>query len=514
MQQAASPMVLFARELRALLRAPYALIHLETHEEERALELIARIAAHEQRPLWDWSVTRGFGAEPEPYQSHPDPHAALQQAFTQIEATHEPGIFVFKDTQPLLDDLVLRRTLRELERNCARTGKTLIFISPTELNYPEFAKELTRISMPLPDREIIAREYDTIFASPLDPAEDAPDPFQKLAREDLISGAMGLTQREVQRAFSRVRSQFLDALARNAKFDAQSAILQEKQRMIGQSKVLEFHPLHESIRDVGGLTALKSWLDERRRAFSPEARAYGLPAPRGLLLIGVQGCGKSLTAKVIGRFWNLPLLRLDMGAVFDGNQSPEEALRHALKTCDALAPCVLWMDEIEKGFAASGEEGRSARVLGSLLTWQQEKTTPVFVVATANNVEALPPELLRKGRFDEIFFIDLPDAHERKEILRIHLQRRNRTIPDSALDDISARCEYFSGAELEQVVISAMYTAFADGREIEIDDLVYATQETIPLYRTYEESIKSLREWAHGRARPASRERRMLDFFR
>src|SRR5690606_699219 len=193
---------------------------------------------------------------------------------------------------------------------------------------------------------------------------------------------------------------------------------------------------------------------------------------------------------------------------------PEEALRHALKTCDALAPCVLWMDEIEKGFAASGEEGRSARVLGSLLTWQQEKTTPVFVVATANNVEALPPELLRKGRFDEIFFIDLPDAHERKEILRIHLQRRSRTIPDSALDDISARCEYFSGAELEQVVISAMYTAFADGREIEIDDLVYATQETIPLYRTYEESIKSLREWAHGRARPASRERRMLDFFR
>lgn len=511
MLQAASPTMLFARELRALLRAPYALIHLETHEEERALELIARVSAHEKRPLWDWSVTLGFGNEPNPPAQ--SPHDALLKAFSQIENTAEPGIFVFKDTQLLLTDLVVRRTLRELERHCALHGKTLLFISPTAMDFPEFARELTRISMPLPDRDIIAREYDVVFAPITQNSENSTN-FQDIAREDLISGALGLTRREAQRAFSRVRNQLQDARARNTKFDAQSAVLQEKQRMIGQSKVLEFHPLNETIQDVGGLTALKAWLDERRRAFSEEARAYGLPAPKGLLLIGVQGCGKSLTAKVIGRFWGLPLLRLDMGAVFDGSQAPEEALRLALKTCDALAPCVLWMDEIEKGFAASGEEGRSARVLGSLLTWQQEKTTPVFVVATANRVDALPPELLRKGRFDEIFFVDLPDVHERKEILRIHLERRNRKVADPILDDISARCEYFSGAEIEQVVISAMYTAFAAGREIENDDLVYATQETIPLYRTYEESIKALREWAHGRARLASRERRMLDFFR
>ncbi|MBA2664433.1 MAG: AAA family ATPase [Bradymonadaceae bacterium] len=496
MQQAASPTVRFARELRALLRAPYALIHLETHEEERALELICQIGTREKRPVWDWSVTSGFGDEPA---------GDLDQAFAQIAATVECGIFVFKDANALLDNVVLRRRLRELESLCARTGKALIFLGPTALNYPEFAKELTRVVMPLPDRDIIGKQCLAVFE---------PEHFPEIDREDLVSGAMGLTQREAQRAFVRVRGQLEEARARNVALDVQASILQEKQRLIGQSEVLEFHPLSEGMEDVGGLSALKGWLGERSRAFSQEARAYGLPAPKGLLLIGVQGCGKSLTAKVVGRFWGLPLLRLDMGAVFDGSRAPEEALRHALKTCDALAPCVLWMDEIEKGFAASGEEGRSARVLGSLLTWQQEKTTPVFVVATANRVDALPPELLRKGRFDEIFFIDLPDVHERKDILRIHLERRGRRLAETLLDEISARCEYFSGAELEQVVVSAMYTAFADGREIENDDLIYATQETIPLYRTYEEQIKALREWAHGRARPASRERKMLDFFR
>ena len=227
MQQAASPMMLFARELRALLRAPYALIHIETHEEERALELIDRVATHEKRLLWDWSVTHGFGSEPNlPAES---PNDALLKAFAQIESTTEHGIFVFKDTQSLLTDLITRRTLRELERHCALHGKTLIFISPTAFDFPEFAKELTRISMPLPDRDIIAREYDAVFSTDA----SSENSFQDLAREDLISGAMGLTRREAQRAFFRVHGQLLDARARNAKFDAQSAVLQEKQRMIG-----------------------------------------------------------------------------------------------------------------------------------------------------------------------------------------------------------------------------------------------------------------------------------------
>ena len=274
---------------------------------------------------------------------------------------------------------------------------------------------------------------------------------------------------------------------------------------------MEFFPLEQGLDDVGGLGELKRWLGERQEAFSDDARAYGLPTPKGMLLIGVQGCGKSLTAKVIGRHWGLPLLRLDLGAVFDGNKTPEEAMRHALAMCDAIAPCVLWMDEIEKGFDAS--DGRTSRVLGSLLTWQQEKLTPVFLVATANDVSRLPPELLRKGRFDEIFFVDLPDLHERRAILEIHLLKRGRVMPTEVLDELATKCEYFSGAEIEQIVVSGLYTSFADRRELSREDLVYALDETVPLYRTYEEQIKTLRDWAEGRARRASTKTRVLDFF-
>ncbi|MFB6352085.1 MAG: AAA family ATPase, partial [Bradymonadaceae bacterium] len=328
----------------------------------------------------------------------------------------------------------------------------------------------------------------------------------------LVTGALGLTAREAYRAFHRVRQQYHEALDRNALFDAEQAILSEKKRMIGQSDVLEYHTLDYGLDDVGGLDILKEWLEERRHAFGDRARNYGLPMPKGLLLIGVQGCGKSLTAKAVARHWGLPLLRLDLGQVFDGRRSPEEALGSAIDTCEAIAPCVLWTDEIEKGFAGDGD-GRSDRVLGSLLTWQQEKTEPVFLVATANEVEALPPELLRKGRFDEIFFIDLPGRHEREEILRIHLTQRGRAFSDEVVEELATKAEYFSGAELEQIVVSAMYTAFADDREVSEEDLMYACRETVPLYRTYEEEIKALREWAQGRARSASHERELLDFF-
>jgi SpoVK/Ycf46/Vps4 family AAA+-type ATPase len=326
-------------------------------------------------------------------------------------------------------------------------------------------------------------------------------------------GAWGRPLRAAAPAFDRVRAQYDEALARNAAFDLEQSILREKQRMVSQLDALEFYPLEEGMNEVGGLDELKRWLRERDKAFSDEARAYGLPVPRGLLLVGIQGCGKSLTAKVVGRHWGLPLLRLDLGHVFDGRSAPEETLREALRTCEAIAPCVLWLDEIEKGFAESSTDGTTTRVLGSMLTWLQEKTAPVFLVATANKVEALPPELLRKGRFDEIFFVDLPDAAERADILRIHLARRRRQMPDAVLDDLVKRTEYFSGSELEQVVVSGMYTSFAASRELTADDLVWAVKETVPLYRTYEDQIKALREWATTRARPASLKRKVLDFF-
>jgi AAA+ superfamily predicted ATPase len=483
----------FLRELRSLLRAPYALIHLQTFEESRALSLIRRLAKADERPVFTWSAITDFDGSP----GDGDLRAALER----IARSTKPGVFVLEDVHEALDDARTRRRLREICRDESEK-QTIILLSPTRLEARELEKDLVRIAMPLPGREVIADACDSVFG------DDELD----LDRDALVSGAMGLTQREAHRAFHRVRQLYAEALERNAPFDLEQAILQEKQRLIGASEVLEFFPLEHGLDEVGGLENLKRWLGERKKAFSEDAQRYGLPAPKGLLLIGVQGCGKSLTAKAVARHWGLPLLRLDLGVVFDGNRSAEESLRIAIQTSEAIAPCVMWIDEIEKGIG-NDSEGRARRVLGSLLTWQQEKKKQVFLVATANEVEALPPEMLRKGRFDEIFFVDLPDIHEREEILEIHLTKRGRHFDDSVVHDIAQRAEYFSGAELEQVVVSAMYSAYAEDREVEPDDLEFAVKETIPLYRTYEERIKALREWAQNRARPASRERRMLDFF-
>ena len=485
----------FLRELRSLLRAPYALIHLETFEEGRALSIVGQLAAADDRPVLSWSPVTDFEGKPA--------EADLSEALDRIEQETRPAIFVLKDAHEFLAAATVRRRLREMEGACAATHKTIILLGPEKLELKELRKDLAQIALPLPGREVIRRECDAVFPD---------EQFPYVDKDALVSGAMGLTSREAFRGFHRVRQQYEEALERNQPFDLEQSILREKQRLIGASEILEFFPLDQGLSDVGGLDALKRWLAERKRAFSEDAKTYGLPAPKGLLLIGVQGCGKSLTAKAVARHWGLPLLRLDLGVIFDGKRSPEDALRQAIRTSEAIAPCVLWMDEIEKGFG-SDSEGRSQRVLGSLLTWQQEKSAPVFLVATANDVTALPPEMLRKGRFDEIFFVDLPDVHERREILQIHLTRRGRRLPDEVLDELAARTEHFSGAELEQVVVSAMYTAFADDREISVDDLEYAAKETIPLYRTYEDEIKALREWAHGRARGASHERKVLDFF-
>ncbi|MFP4597120.1 MAG: AAA family ATPase [Persicimonas sp.] len=485
----------FVRELRSLLRAPYALIHLQTFEEARALSILGGLAEADGRAVYTWSAVTGFEGKPS--------EGNLSGALDRIERAIRPAVFVLEDVHELLQAPSIRRRLREMEAALAAADKTIVFVGPEKIEPRELSKDLAHIALPLPGRQVIRAECEKVFPS---------DDFEYLDRDALVSGAMGLTSREAFRAFHRVRQQYDEALERNQPFDIEQSILREKQRLISASEILEFFPLDQGLSDVGGLDALKQWLAERKRAFSQDAQTYGLPSPKGLLLIGVQGCGKSLTAKAVGRHWGLPLLRLDLGVIFDAKRSPEDALRQAIRTAEALAPCVLWMDEIEKGFAGDSD-GSSNRVLGSLLTWQQEKTTPVFLVATANDVTALPPEMLRKGRFDEIFFVDLPDAHERKEILAIHLNRRGRPFPDEVLDEIASRTEHFSGAELEQVVVSAMYTAFADDREVHSEDLEFAAKETIPLYRTYEEDIKALREWAHGRARQASRERKMLDFF-
>lgn len=488
----------FTTQLRALMRAPYALLHIHTHEELRAVETIHRIALHDKRPVWEWSSTQGFG--PESGMLRGD----LREALEQILQSEHHGIFLFKDAVPELEDVVLRRRVKELEVACAEHHKTLIFIGPQSIAYPDLQKSLTTLEMPLPGRAILEHTASQVFS---EDHQLTPEQIQAI-----VNGALGLTQREAWRAFHRVKQQHHAASLLHKPYDIESSILEEKQRIIGENDALEFQPLKEGLKDVGGLNNLKKWLGERKSAFGEEARRFGLPAPKGLLLVGVQGCGKSLTAKAVGRYWGLPLLRLDLGRVFEGRRSPEETLREALQTSQALSPCVLWIDEIEKGFAQDGD-GRATRVLGGLLTWLQEKNEPVFMVATANQVDALPPELLRKGRFDEIFFVDLPDIHDRKAILEIHLDKRKRKVAPEVIEDLAVRCEYFSGAEIEQVVISALYMAFAAERDLTTEDLVEATRELVPLYKTYEEQIKALRDWALDRARPAASRRRVLDMF-
>ena len=324
-----------------------------------------------------------------------------------------------------------------------------------------------------------------------------------------MRAALGLTAAEAVRALRRACR-----VAGGLDGKAVGEIVREKRRALRRTPALSFHEVSADLGQVGGLSELKRWLSERRRAFGEEARRFGLPTPRGLLLFGVQGCGKSLCAKAVAREWRFPLLRLDLASAFGGaTQSPEAALREAMQVAESLAPAVLWIDEIEKGFAATSTDARASRVFGSFLTWLAEKESPVFVVATANDVAGIPPELLRRGRFDELFFVDLPSAAERAEILAIHLRQRGRDPTHYRLDELAAQSERLTGAELEQAVTSALFRAFEQSRELEEEDIANALHETVALYDTYEERIKELRDWARVRARPASVDPKLVDLF-
>jgi len=320
-----------------------------------------------------------------------------------------------------------------------------------------------------------------------------------------VNAALGLTRFEAENAFARV-------IVTDKKLDINDidAILEEKKQAIRKSRLLEYYESKEQFNNVGGLDCLKDWLSKRGVAFTQKAQEFGLPQPKGILLIGVQGCGKSLTAKAVASLWKLPLLRLDIGTVFSGIVgSSEENMRRAIKTAETLAPIILWIDEIEKGLSGVqsstfSDAGTSARVFSTFITWLQEKTAPVFVIATANNIQLLPPELLRKGRFDEIFFVDLPSLQERKEIFHIHLKKRKRESEKFDLELLPRESEGFSGAEIEQVIISSMYDAFLENRDINTSDILKNIKQSVPLSITMKENIEETRNWARYRTRCAS----------
>jgi SpoVK/Ycf46/Vps4 family AAA+-type ATPase len=324
-------------------------------------------------------------------------------------------------------------------------------------------------------------------------------------RDKLLQAALGLTLGEAENVFAKiiVKEQRLSG-------DDLAEVFAEKQQIIRKSGLLEYYAANEDFGSVGGLAILKDWLNKRVVAFTAQAQAFGLPPPKGILLLGVQGCGKSLCAKAISRLWQLPLLRFDMGRMFGSLVgSSEENVRRAIAVAESIAPAILWVDEIDKAFVGSQSSGvtdggTTARVFGTFLTWLSEKSAPVFVVATANDVSQLPPELLRKGRLDEIFYVDLPSEEERTEIFRIHLAKRGRKPEEFDLDALVAASPEFSGAEIEEAIISALYDAFYEKGELNTSYVVAALAQTVPLAKTMVEKVTAQRDWANGRARNAS----------
>lgn len=497
------------QEIETLIRARYPLLYIVSSEELRVQELLLDIATKRQKRVFEWSCATGLVDAGTSIQSQKnrntatrDPLAALDQVIEQVE----PAIYLFKDFHPFLtrNHFAVIRKLKEIALHLKNSFKTIVLVSSV-LEIPvELEKEITVLNFPLPTRADLSLLLDQIIADVAQLKQVTID-LDDTGRERLLQAALGLTLGEAENVFAKiiVKDQRLSA-------DDVSEVIAEKQQIIRKSGLLEYHPATENFSHVGGLAVLKDWLDKRSAAFSDEARVFGLPAPKGILLLGVQGCGKSLCAKAVAGLWQLPLLRFDMGRMFGGLiGSSEENVRRAIAVAESVAPAVLWVDEIDKAFAGSqssgfSDGGTTARVFGTFLTWLSEKSAPVFVVATANDISHLPPELLRKGRFDEIFYVDLPLADERAEVFRIHLSRRGRDPEQFDLPGLVEASEDFSGAEMEEAIISALFDAFSAREELDTEHIVAALRETVPLARTMDERIGALRSWAATRARNAS----------
>ncbi len=493
-------------EIETYIRARYPLLYVLTWEEDRVTEEIEAVASRLGKRVYHWSISGGIqqhrrpGATAEERKGTKDPVAGLRE----IATTSEPSIFILRDFHAFLKDATVVRTLRDLASTLHTTHTTAVIVSPTLEIPPELEKDLTIVDYPLPGKDEIERLLNQIT----DDVKGNPQLSVDLAEETVAAiadAAVGLTLTEIENVFAKT----LVTAGRLTRAET-PLIYAEKKQIIRKSGLLEYYETEEGMETVGGLAGLKAWLEKRRLAFSEEARRFGLPMPRGVLFLGVQGCGKSLVAKACSRLWGMPLLRLDMGQIFGSYIGESEAnVRRAIKIAESIAPVILWIDEIDKGMAGTRgggdtDSGTTARVLGSVVTWLQEKRQPVFVIATANDITRLPPELIRKGRFDEIFFVDLPDANERHEIARVHLAKRDRDPAGFDLDAVANAGEGMSGAEIEQVVIAALFDAFADGEELTTARLLSAIERTTPLSQTMREDIESLRTWAQGRAVSAS----------
>jgi MoxR-like ATPase len=492
--------------LGVLIQASYPLIYVYSFEEDRVLAAVhsiaARLGEERRRPrkVCVWSASRGLRDEagklvrPDTVE---DPTAAILHAIENPE----DAIYVFLDMHHHFTP-VTTRLLRDAARIVRRTFKSVLFVSPFPTIPDELRSEVTLAVFQLPDRQQLEPLVERLAAECREqgaPVTASGDDLKAIAR-----AALGLTMAEAGRA---VRAAVVEHGALGP--EAVRTVVEQKTQIIRKTGILEYYHGSESFADVGGLDALMEWFQSRAALFSGSARFAGLNAPKGVLLAGVPGCGKSLSARALAGAWGVPLLRLDVGRIFGGIVGASEAnVRRAIQTAEAVSPCVLWIDEVEKGFAGVQSHsggGVSARVFGEFLNWLQDKRSPVFVVATANDLSRIPPEFLRSGRFDAIFFVGLPDPEQRAEILRIHLRRRNRDAARFDLPALVAASDRFSGAELEEAVVSGLYRAFNAGRDLETADVQAEMLATTPLAVASADNIRALMAWAGKNARPASR---------
>lgn len=496
-------------EIKVLIKAGYPIIYIVSTEEQRILNMlndllpsvlkdnIAEIKPH------IWSTVKGFKklGEIEAVEDTRDPFDALKY----IDDSKIPTLFVLCDYHHFLTDqnYDVVRYLRELAVKLKKERKFIIILSPVLRIPSELEKEITVIDFPLPSNAEIKKVINSIKARAKESVNKDQFNFKQNG-EHLIKTLMGLTTVEIENVLFK-------SLAKARSFSI-DVIIREKEQIIRKGGILEFYNTEEKASDIGGLDILKTWISQRRKAFTNKARQFGIPIPKGILFVGIPGCGKSLTCKVIANMWKYPLIRLDVGKIFSGIVgSSEDNIRKAIKLAESIAPCILWIDEIEKAFSGVqssnfSDSGTTARVFGSFLTWMQEKKKSVFVVATANDINSLPQELLRKGRFDELFFIDLPNSIEREEIFRIHIEKRKRNAKDYDLKNLTQKSEGFSGAEIEASIISALYDAFDENEELSTKYILANLKKIVPLSTTMKEKIDTLRKWAVHRARKGSSE--------
>ncbi|MDP8256102.1 MAG: AAA family ATPase [Candidatus Alcyoniella australis] len=488
--------------IRRLLVAGYPLLQVLSWEEERVVRHLTQLAQSgltSQRKIGIWSVTQGWQGQMEDRNVH-----EITEALTNTIEAQGDWLFIFKDVHPYLmgDPLVIRR-VRDTINAVRGTDKSVILLGPIISIPEELQKDVSVVDYDLPGVNEIepvllrAVEECAIKHGKLVSMPMGPD------RELFFRALLGLTEWEIENVARKIIIE-----TGTFGFTSIDYILEEKRQILRKTEILEFHPPAFSMEQVGGLERFKEWCEIRREGFSEGAQKFGLPRPKGILITGISGCGKSLAIQAVAHQWQMPLLRLDMGRVFAGFAgSPEESMRRAIKTVEAVAPAILWIDEIEMGvsvFSDSVESGSTSRIFASFLTWMQEKTAPVFIAATANDIDRLPPEFIRKGRFDEVFFVDLPNYNERKDIFRIHMESRGKEASETSYEGLARHSEGYSGAEIEQAIVSALYRAYHEHRALVIQDIYVALRRTVPLSVTMKEQITNVKRWAEKRAVKAS----------